>query len=317
MVLGVVVLGLIFAGLNCGPKGEDLYNYVPEDVMMIFTLDFQAFTQLDQYKDLSTTYAKQFKEAVTYKKLENFMKDADIDLERDLSKATFVLSGPSLDNQKVAGIIAIAYKKEKFMTALKNSGVQLTEKTYNDVPLLIIDKDKSKEAPVLGFIDQAHLVVGMEDMVQKMIDAGKGKIKYVHANKKMEKFLEIASKGHAITINFLIPDEFKAPKGPFGRIPVRLDKLESMIITINNQSMAFRALCPDAKENKKIADFLNGLKGKTAAAQPKSDQEKQLLEMYKSSSIEAFEDEIRLTIATGKVLKFFSMVFTENQSAAL
>jgi hypothetical protein len=317
LVLAVVVLGLIFAGLSCGQKGEDLYNYVPEDVFMIFTLDFQAFTQLDQYKDLSTTFAKQFKEAVTDKKFENFMKDADIDLERDLSKATFVLSGPSMDNQKVAGIIAIAYKKEKFMTALKNSSAQVTEKTYNDVPLLIIDRAKSKETPVLGFIDQAHLVVGMEDMVQKVIDAGKGKIKNVHANKKMEKFLEIASKGHAIAINFLIPDELKAQKGPFGQIPVSLDKLESLIITINNQSMTFRVLCPDAEENKKIADFLNGLKAMTAALQPKSDREKQSVEMFKSSSIEAFEDETRITISTDQVLKFFSNVFTENLSVAL
>jgi hypothetical protein len=222
-----------------------------------------------------------------------------------------------MDNQKVAGIIAIAYKKEKFMTALKNSSAQVTEKTYNDVPLLIIDRAKSKETPVLGFIDQAHLVVGMEDMVQKVIDAGKGKIKNVHANKKMEKFLEIASKGHAIAINFLIPDELKAQKGPFGQIPVSLDKLESFIITINNQSMVFRALCPDAEENKKIADFLNGLKAMTAAAQPKSDQEKQSVEMFKSSSIEAFEDETRITISTDQVLKFFSRIFTENLSVAL
>ena len=317
LVLGVVVLGLIFAGLSCGQKGEDLYNYVPEDVFMIFSLDFQAFTQLDQYKDLSTTFAKQFKEAVTDKKFESFMKDADIDLERDLSKVTFVFSGTSMDNPKVAGIIAIAYKKEKFMTALKNSGAQVTEKTYNEVPLLIIDKSKSKETPVLGFIDQAHLVVGMEDLVQKVIDAGKGKIKNVHANKKMEKFLNIASKGHVIAINFLIPAELKGQKGAFGQMPVSLDKLESVIITINNQSMAFRALCPDAEENKKIADFLNGLKAMTAAAQPKSDQEKQSIEMFNSSTIEAFEDETRITIATDKILKFFSNVLTENLSVAL
>jgi general secretion pathway protein G len=316
LVLGVVVLGLIFVGLNCGKKGEELYNYVPEDVFMIFTLDFQAFTQLDQYKDLSATFSKQFTEAVTDKKFENFMKDADIDLERDLSKATVVMSGTSMENPKAAAIIALAYKKEKFMTALKNSGAQVMEKTYNDVPLFII-KDKSKEAPVLGFIDQAHLVVGMEDMVQKVIDAGKGKIKNVHANKKMGKFLNIASKGHVIAMNFLIPAELKGKKGPFAQMPVSLDKLESVIITINNQSMAFRALSPDAEENKKIADFLNGLKGMAAAAQPKSDQEKQSIEMFKSSSIEAFDDEIRITIATDKVLKFFSNVFTENLSVAL
>lgn len=316
LVLGLVVLSLIFAGLNCGKKGEELYNYVPEDVFMIFTLDFQAFTQLDQYKDLSTTFAKQFKEAATDKKFETFMKDADIDLERDLSKATLVMSGTSMQNPKAAAIIAIAYKKEKFMTALKNSGAQVTEKTYNDVPLLII-KDKSKEASVLGFIDQAHLVVGMEDMVQKVIDAGKGKIKNVHANKKMEKFLKIASKGHVIATNFLIPAELKGKKGPLAQMPLSLDKLESFIITINNQSMAFRALCPDAEENKKIADFLNGLKAMTAAAQPKSDREKKSIEMYRSSSIEASEDEVRITIATDKVLKFLSNVVTENLAVAL
>ena len=65
LVLGAAVLGMIFAGLNCGQKGEDLYNYVPEDVFMIFTLDFQALTQLEQYKDISAIFVKQFKEAVT------------------------------------------------------------------------------------------------------------------------------------------------------------------------------------------------------------------------------------------------------------
>jgi general secretion pathway protein G len=150
-----------------------------------------------------------------------------------------------------------------------------------------------------------------------MIDAGKGKIKNVHANKKMEKFLNIASKGHVIAMNFLIPGELKGQKGPFGQMPVSLDKLESFIITINNQSMAFRALCPDAEENKKIADFLNGIKGMAAAAQPKSDQQKQSLEMFKSSSIEAFDDEVRLTMPTDIVLKLFSTVVTENLSVAL
>lgn len=199
------------------------------------------------------------------------------------------------------------------MTALKNTGAEIKEDTYNDVPLLII-KDSSKETPVLGFIDQNHLVVGMEEQVQKMIDAGKGKINNIQSSKKMEKFLSIASKGHAIAINFLIPSELKAQKGA---LPVSLDKLESVIMTINNQSTAFRVICPDAEENKKIAGFLNGLKGMAAAAQPKSEREKQSIEMFKSSSIEAFDDEIRLTLPTKQLFSSVSEMMTENLTVAL
>lgn len=318
LVFGAVLLGLIFAGLNCGREKEELYNYVPEDAGLIFTMDFQAFTRLDQYKDFYSIWKESLGDDHADEKIAKFLKEADIDLERDVSKVVFALHmDAGMKVPKVAAVIKAAFKKEKLITALKNSELDIKEDTYNAVPLLKIDEYKPGKTSVLAFLKPSYLVVGMEAQVKKVLDVAKGKLKSVYANKKMETFLKIAQKGHIIAMTFLVPDELKKQKSPIQQMGVDYSRMESLIFTLDRDSVVFRALNPGYEENKKIADLLNGFKASAAAKQPGNDEEKQMLEMYKESTIKAFDDEIRFSMPTGKLLTMVSRIAAKNLTTAL
>ena len=318
LVLGAVFLGLIFAGLNCGGEREELYNYVPEDVSIIFTLDFQAFIKLDRYKNFYSIWKENLDEQVD-EKVDKFLKEADIDLEYDLFKVVFLLyMDAGMKNPKGAAIIKGAYKQEKLISALKNNEVNFKEDNYDDVPLLKIEENKPGKAPVLAFLSPSCLAVGLEAQVQKVIDVSKGKLDSVYANKKMERFLKIEPNTHILAMTFLIPGELKKQKTPLQQMGVDFSRLESFILTLDRESVAFRFLSsPGYEDNKKLADLLNGFKAMAGAREPRTDEEGQMLKMYKESTIKAFENEVRFTMPTDKLLTIISRMAEKNLVTAL
>ena len=311
-----MAFSLMVTILNCSnQRTEDICRYVPEDIFMVFTINFQKLTQLGEYNELSGIWDEHFEKEIMDEKFDNFINIADIDFKRDLLKATFVFSfDTNIFEPQFAFIINGNYKKEKLLSAMKDNHIDVTDYTYNNNHLIKINNDKPQDVIFLGFLDSSHLVFGMENQVQKILDVKDEKIKSIKENEKMKKFSKIYKddNDYALAMILFIPDNIRREEAAFQQMPIDFSSIESFIFILNSKSTVIRLLSSDYEKNNKLVAFLNGLKLMFSAMQPKSNTEKFSLEIFNDSSIKTEEDEIIISIPTEKFLPPFIKILKDD-----
>jgi len=200
LIAAAVAFSFIFASNAMADDGKAALAWVPEQTMMVMSVDVEQLRTTDIFKDFMGALMK---EPDAKEGLEMLKKGADFDPEKDLD--SFVLAVPP-DVEKTENFLFIAKAKldeKKFVEFAKAEGAKLKSQKHEGVTWYEIDGEGG-----MAF-DGDHIVVGPKAALKAAIDTKKGKMKAIKKNGKLNKLVNAVDTKSDIWMAVAIPSDLQ------------------------------------------------------------------------------------------------------------
>ena len=246
-------------------KIEDMLNLVPKDALAVFAIDFQKAMETE-------TIQKTITEEKAREGFEKVIEEIGVDPKEDIFFVVAALTeGMGQQEQKGVAILNLKYDRAMLISKVEEEGGTVDEQAYEGSTIFTV-KDEGKD--LFGsFLDESNIIVGTENEVKAVIDIANKKGENYTKNNELSSLLKKANKKSIFWAAILIPPE--AMKAAASQNPM-LSALESVgaaLLSFNYENKNIMAeikiLSSNEEQNKKVEEFLNGLKamGSMAAAE--------------------------------------------------
>jgi len=290
LIFTVCIWAVIFLSENCTNTNtkvaEDMYRFLPKDILMLSSFDFQKLQKIKDFPEICSTWEKGINELFVESDLFELIKMSGIDFKEELDKA-ILFFGPPHQNEKIPNmglVIKFKLNNDKLSIAINNFFNKKGGENYLGVTINSIFIKSSKETIGIALPDSNHLLVAPKVILKNMLDVYKGNMASVLSNKKIRPFIYSEKESQIIRYFALFDDLVEAisRKNPFGLSPTAL---ESLSTSLDEKGGRIEITCYSEYEIKRFAQFLNSTKAMVSLMQPRNDEEKMMFSLLKSASI--------------------------------
>ena len=263
-IIFMVIVGFTSCGKSAGPKAgnaqaESMLKLLPENADGVFFIDLE--------RAMDTEFARK---AITEDEdIQAFIEQTSIDPLEDL----FFLAGAVTqkenedDKEKVAFILNLKYVKDELLTLIREKaqeeGQEISETDYEGYTIYGM-WEENKEVS-LAFIDGSNILVGDKTQTQAIIDVILKKKENFYSNETLADLVSKTDK-QAIFWGAILFEPGSLDEMTADNPMIQdLKNLQAASLAFNYKNQAVLAdiklMGGDETKNKKLAVFLNGIKG--------------------------------------------------------
>ncbi len=273
----IVMAVLIAASLvSCAKEGGlTAGTATAKSMLRLIPADVRGVVLINVHKALATEPAiKALKEEAAKKKYDEFVAKAGIDPAKDIY---FLAIGAGVDptgkNQEGVLIVNARFNKADLLSKLTSPGKGLPAEDYEGITLYkgLEFNSPEKSVTVVGAIlDDSNIVLGNDKVVRRVIDVYRQKADSVSKSAEMAKVLKAVDTSAVAWAAFALPPGML--KGLVEKNPMlkSFEGVTGVTISFDYANALFiaeiQSLGGTKKQNKQLADMLNGFKAMGAAA---------------------------------------------------
>jgi hypothetical protein len=297
---GLVILFAFFFLLSCSKsiapkagsaKAEDMLSLLPKEVNGVIVVDAKRIMKTDMVE-------KAIKENKDPQKYQHFIQETGIDPQKDLYFFVAAMSGLTGGEKAQEGvaIVNLKYNKDQLLAMVKKERGELIEADYNGIKIYQAAQTDEKK-PISGaFLDDSNIIVGTDAAVKKVIDVSQKKAENIWKNEQLSALMKGTNKAAMVWGAFEVPAEaLKQAASQNPMLGIFAD-IKSILLSFdykdNSLLAEIKAMSPDEKKNKDMADALNGFKALGAGAASK---EPQVGEILNRIEITSASDYVKIT----------------------
>jgi hypothetical protein len=300
-VVLIMLLATLLAVSGCGGEKAgneaDILKMLPENASGVIVVNFKKLAQSELFDEMikEEDEKKAGKPGQVFENYQDFVDKTGIDLKKDISSMAVAIIGNMAGAGKagpdIVAVVNLNYDKNKIMALIKEKAGELTEETFNNVPVFkISSEDKDM---MFSFISDNIAAVGIPDGVKKVIDLSKGTGKSVMDNEKLKPFLNRLKSNAVFSFVIEFPEEAKQVQEG-GMLKMDLSKAEAILGFIDHANKAWnfeiKLISHNEEGNQQMVSTLNGLKMMGGAAGP------EYAELLEKITISATADSIKLEV---------------------
>jgi len=284
--IGLAILFAFFFLLSCSnksiapkagsAKAEDMLSLLPKEAGGVIVVDAQRIMKTDMVE-------KAIKENENPKKYQEFIQETGIDPQKDLYFFVAGMTGLAGGEKAQEGVVIVnlKYNKDQLLAMVKKERGELTEADYNGIKIYQAAQTDEKKPFSGAFLDDSNIILGTDAAVKKVIDVSQKKAENIWKNEPLSALMKGTNKAAMVWGAFEVPAgalQQAASHNPMLNIFADIKSILLSFDYKDNSLLAeIKAMSPDEKKNKEMADALNGFKALGAGAASKEPQVGELL----------------------------------------
>ncbi len=260
-----LILITVFFLTNCGKKSksintDSLLSLVPSNVNGVLVFNSLKARNIDYLKNMMNPKAFDiFKgDKKGEEKYKEFLAETGIDFSRDVN---YVVVG--IGDKTGVILVNVKYDKTKLLNYLKKKKAKLDKIDYKNKDFYLMeDKNNGNKKVAIVFFDNNIISTGEENLVKSVIDLYDGGKESILKNGEINKLTKQVNRDGIMWGVFKINPNIIPKQGKM--IPLDTKKITAVIANLdyvnNTLEGSIKVLSGDSKNNKKVAEMLNGLK---------------------------------------------------------
>jgi hypothetical protein len=268
-------------------KAQDMLSLLPQDTRGVVVVDVQRIMATEMAQ-------KAIKENKAPEKYEQFVQETGIDPQKDVYFFVLGLTGlaPAGNQEEGVAVVNLKYDRDKLLALVKAQLGELTETDYNGITVYQATPEEGKK-PVSGaFLSDSNIIVGTDAAVKKVIDVSQRKAENIWKNVELSDLMKGSNKAAMVWGAFQVPAEAMQKAASANPMLGIFSDIKAVLLSFDYRDESLhaeiKALSPDEKKNKEMANALNGFKALGAGAASKNPQVGEVLNRIEITSSKDF-----------------------------
>ncbi len=277
-IIGISIIFVLFSFISCGKKAKApaAGSASAEDMLTLLPANLTGVIVIDAHRAMTTKMVSDFIEKdENYKEYQEFITKTGLDPQKDIYfLAVGIKEGTDETKEKVGAVLNLKYDKESLLALIKEKQKEteekkeLIEEQYKGFTLYTPEDED--EDFTMAFLDESNIAVGNSEGIKSVIDVYQKEADNVFKNEILYSLIADANKKAMVWGAFTLSESAKENVVKDNPMFQALKGVSSLTMFFDyknaNLSAEIKVNSLDETNNKKVAEFLTGIKSLGAMA---------------------------------------------------
>ncbi|MFW6131234.1 MAG: DUF3352 domain-containing protein [Candidatus Aminicenantaceae bacterium] len=284
-IIGISIIFVVFSFISCGKKAKapEAGSASPEDMLSMLPADLTGVIVIDAHRAMTTKMVSDFIEKdENYKEYQEFIDKTGLDPQKDIyflavgisenikeEDEEYVYGGKT----KVGAVLNLKYDKESLLALIKEKQEEeekkeLIEEQYKGFTLYTPEDED--EDFMMAFLDESNMALGTADGIKSVIDVYQKEAANVFKNENLYALISDVNRKAMVWGAFTLSEIRKETMVKDNPMFQALKGVSSIAMFFDyknaNLSAEIKVNSIDETKNKKVVEFLIGIKSFGAMA---------------------------------------------------